>query len=392
MSDLVAEAPELSWADVVARRVERHGLAAPSAGVPAPVPAVVGAMCGAHAQVLSAAELSVGLRTVEGTRADVRRALWEERTLVKTFGPRGTVHLFPTEELPLWTGALSAVPAGGSLSAAVRMSARQTDAVVAAIGHALADAELVVAELGDAVVAEVGDWAGELVMPAFGGMWPRWRQAVHHAAHRGVLCFGADRGRQVTYTSPHRWLPGFRPLAPDAALAELVRRYLWAYGPATPQQFARWLAAPRRWASELFVSLADRLRPVRLAGVTAYLAADDNAPPPASASSGLRLLPYFDAYGVGGHPRELLFPGRARERALARGQAGNMPVVLIDGVVRGIWHQRRSGRRLAVTVEPFQRLTAGRRRELDEQVDRIGAIQEARPTLTLGTVPVGPHA
>ncbi|UED83946.1 winged helix DNA-binding domain-containing protein [Streptomyces profundus] len=389
MSDLALDAPELSWADVVARRMERHGLSAPSAG--APVPAVVRAMCGAHAQVLSAAELSVGLRTVAGTRADVRRALWEERSLVKTFGPRGTVHLLPTEELPLWTGALSAVPAGGGLPASARMSAERTDAVVAAIGRALADVELVVEELSDAVIAEVGAWAGELVMPAFGGMWPRWRQALHTAAHRGVLCFGADRGRRVTYTNPRRWLPGFRPGAPDAALAELVRRFLWAYGPATPQQFARWLAAPRRWTSELFASLADELRPVRLAGETAFLVAGDDAPP-VGEPSGLRLLPYFDAYGVGGHPRELLFPGRARERALARGQAGNMPVVLIDGVVRGIWHQRRAGARLSVTVEPFEELTARLRRELGDQVERVGAILEARPTLTLGVVPVGPHA
>ena len=41
--------------------------------------------------VLSAAELSIGRRVAGATRADVQRALWEDRTLVKTFGPRGTV-------------------------------------------------------------------------------------------------------------------------------------------------------------------------------------------------------------------------------------------------------------------------------------------------------------
>jgi len=61
-------------------------------------------------------------------------------------------------------------------------------------------------------------------------------------AHRGMLCFGPDRGRKVTYTNPHRWLPGFRPARGDTALRTLVTRYLHAYGPATPQHFARWLA------------------------------------------------------------------------------------------------------------------------------------------------------
>ncbi|MDT4972465.1 MAG: hypothetical protein QOG22_2608, partial [Pseudonocardiales bacterium] len=67
-------------------------------------------MCGTHAQIPSAAELSIGLRLATGTRADVRAALWDERSLVKTFGPRGTVHLLPAAQLPMWTGALSAVP------------------------------------------------------------------------------------------------------------------------------------------------------------------------------------------------------------------------------------------------------------------------------------------
>jgi purine-cytosine permease-like protein len=54
---------------------------------------IVGTICGAHVQVLSAAELSIALRVAGVTRAEVREALWTERSLVKTFGPRGSVHL-----------------------------------------------------------------------------------------------------------------------------------------------------------------------------------------------------------------------------------------------------------------------------------------------------------
>ena len=79
-------------------------------------------MCGAHAQVITAAELSVGIRTSGTSLAEVRRALWDDATLVKAFGPRGTVHLLPADDLPLWTGALGAVPpaapSGGFLTAA----------------------------------------------------------------------------------------------------------------------------------------------------------------------------------------------------------------------------------------------------------------------------------
>jgi hypothetical protein len=390
MTNRTIELPRLSWAQVCARRLERHGLLAPSQEArPAEI---VAAMCGAHAQVLSAAELSIGLRLAGITRADVREALWTERSLIKTFGPRGTVHLLPTRDLPMWTGALSAIPHTPSpFPKDVRMTPQQTDAVVEAIAAALEDAELTIDELTEAVVAGAGSWAGDLVMPAFNGMWPRWRQAVDTAARRGVLCFGANRGRNVTYTNPQRWLPGFRPTDGPTALAEVVRRYLYAYGPATPQQFAQWLGAPRQWAAELFDSLGDALQQVEVEGAAAWGPAGDTKMS-AVAPQGVRLLPDFVAYVVGCHPRQLLFPGRAAQRALAGSQAGNFPVLLIDGVAAGVWHQRRSGSKLEITVEPLDELSAAQRRELDEQVERTGTILEGSPRLTIGRVTVGAHA
>jgi hypothetical protein len=207
------------------------------------------------------------------------------------------------------------------------------------------------------------------------------------------LCFGTTRGRKVTYTNPHRWLPGFDPLDGPTALAEVVRRYLHAYGPATSAHLARWLAAPAAWAAELVGALArdGQVEPVAVDDMAAWVVAGDTAAP-GDAPEGVRLLPYFDAYAVGCQPREWVFPGRAGERALTGGQAGNVPVLLVDGVVAGVWHQRRSGRRVALTVEPVTRLSAARRRRLDEQVDRVGEVLEARPELTIGKVTVGPHA
>ncbi|WP_411083289.1 winged helix DNA-binding domain-containing protein [Streptomyces sp. cmx-18-6] len=384
-------APVLSWPEVSARRLDRSALSAPSktAG-PAET---VAALCGAHAQVLSGAELSIAMRLQDATRNDVRAALWEHRTLVKMHGPRGTVHLLPTADLPMWIGALGSMPGTASPFAAdVRMTPDQTDEVVAAVGQVLASAELTIDELSEAVVEATGPWAGDLVMPAFQGLWPRWRQAMTLAGHRGVLCFGPNRGRKVTYTNPQRFLPGFRPAEGAVAQAQLVHRYLHAYGPATPQHFAQWLNIPRGWATELFHSLEGATERVRFGDTTAWVNAGDTAMP-STPPRGLRLLPYFDAYVVAGRPRELLYPGRAAERALVpSGQAGNYPVLLIDGAVAGVWHQRRSGRRIHITVEPLSPLDASALRRLDEEVERVGVILEGRPELVVGTVTTGAHA
>ncbi|MDQ7906183.1 winged helix DNA-binding domain-containing protein [Phytohabitans sp. ZYX-F-186] len=376
----------LTWAQVVARRLERHGLAAPATDLPA----AVSAMCGAHAQVMSAAEASIGVRVAGATRLDVRRALWAERTLVKTRGPRGTVHLLATADLPMWTGALGALPSPPYATGAnALMTPAQVDRVVAAVGAALADAELTSEELTAEVVARCGPWAGERVMEAFQDRWPRWMQAMEVATRRGAMCFGPNRGRQTTYTSPARWLPGFQAAPPDQALSTLVRHYLHGYGPATPAHFAKWLAIGQRTAQELFAAAG--LEEVTVDGAPAWVVAGDTDMP-AGRPRGVRLLPYFDAYAIGCHPRDKVFPGRAGERALNRGQAGNFAVLLVDGTVAGIWHQRRSGKRIAVTVEAFGTLSPARLKALGEQVERLGEILEATPTLTLGEVTVGGHA
>ncbi len=51
------------------------------------------------------AELAVEARVAGLTRSDVQSALWQKRTLVKTWAMRGTIHLFAAEDLPLIVAA-----------------------------------------------------------------------------------------------------------------------------------------------------------------------------------------------------------------------------------------------------------------------------------------------
>ncbi len=378
----------MRWADANRRRLVRHGLADDPGPLGSFTEAAV-AMAGVHAQVMSAAEISLALRVADATRADVASALWEDRSLVKTFGPRGTVHLLATADLPWWLAALGSVPSSGGHVEGVRLTPEETDAVVAALDVALREDDCTTEELDGRVAEACGPWAAEESMPAFGGFWPRWRQALRAAAVRGVLCFGPNRGQRVAYASPSWWLSDVVLPEPDQAQLTLLRAYLTAYGPATPEHLARWLATSPAWTKELFAR-AD-LDEVELGGGPAWVWRGDltfeAGPPPVA-----RLLPYFDAFQVGSQPRRLLFPGRASERALARSQAGNYPVLLLDGVVGGVWHQKRTGKKVAITVEPLGRLTKAQRAALEVEVQRIGEIVEARPELTVGPISVGPHA
>jgi len=196
-----ADVDSLSWADVCAQRLVRHSLT--TARPAAELADVVGTICGAHAQVMSAAEVSIGLRTEKVTQTEVRDALWRDRTLVKTFGPRGTVHLLPADELPLWTSALGAVPpSSNGLAPDARLSPEQLKQVVAAIAEALDGPELTVDELGGRVVAATGAWAADPVVPGFTDMWPRWRPPW--GPPRTRACCASARTRAAVRRTPIR--------------------------------------------------------------------------------------------------------------------------------------------------------------------------------------------
>src|SRR6516225_12090854 len=95
---------KLTWARAAAWRIGRHHLdqRAPAGSMLA----VASRLCGLHAQLMSSAELTVWARVEDLDRGAVQHALWEERTLVKTWAMRGTLHLLPSDELPLWHALL----------------------------------------------------------------------------------------------------------------------------------------------------------------------------------------------------------------------------------------------------------------------------------------------
>jgi hypothetical protein len=410
-------ATSLSWHDVWARRAARQFLSEPARSER--LVEVVGAVGGIQAQVMPSAELAIGIRVDGISRSDVRAELWERRRLVKTYGPRGTIHLFPADELSLWLSALRAAPPPKSRSTALAATATSPDRLerlVGAIGETLADprrgdpdgeAGLTRDELGAQVVRRTGRWASDEVVPAFGGMWQRWTQGIGEAALRGLLCFGPNRGNRVTFVRPERWLGApLEPVDDRAAMAEVFLRYLGAFGPATPADFARWFYMDSSAATALAGSLRSELIEVDVEGLPALLPARDAlAVPPDPASPGdPHLLPPFDAYVIGARPRDRLIPPDLLERigedritatwarrALSGGTVSNLPVLLVDGAVAGFWERRRTGRRLAIRVEPFLPLSAARRERTAERVERIGRVLELDAGFELGAVQLRPH-
>ena len=345
---MAATAARLDWAQVMAWRVARHHL---DERVPAKAMLdVVAELAGVHAQVMSSAELTLAAR-VEGIEPDdVRRALWEERSLVKTWAMRGTLHLLAAAEFPLWQAALSTRrgwEAGAWQRAFVSLEEleRLNDAVAQALeGRLLTRQEL---------AARVGELTGS---PELGDkLRGSWGALLKPAAALGLLCFAPNQGQQVRFTRPDTWLGGWADHDPEQALAEVTRRFLAASGPVTREDFARWWGVPSpARGGRLLERLGSEVARVEVEGTVAYaLATDLPGLAEAGGSRTVRLLPAFDQYVVTATLQpERLMPGPFKARVY-RPQGWLSPVLLVGGRMDGTWRQEAKGRRLLVTIEPF---------------------------------------
>jgi hypothetical protein len=382
----------VTWEAACQRRLARQYLLAPAP--PAQLVDVVRAVGGIQAQILSAAELAIGARVAGITRQDAQAALWQDRTLVKTYGPRGTLHLLPADELPLWMAALREAEAlsGTHWYQRAGLDGEQAATLLDAIGAALDGRCLTRRELAEAVVNEVGDWARERLLSA-------WGEFLSPAALTGRLCFGPSAGSQARFVRADQWIGHWEEHEPRAALVELCRRYIATYGPVTHGDVAHWFRLKPDQARSLIEPLAPALDEVDFLRRRAWLLADDarndgdiSGVPDDLA---LHLLPQYDCYLLGCAPRERIVTDVARPRVNTYGRgrfegATALPTLLLAGSVAGIWERRAPGRTLPMDgelrVETFTRLTAWQRKRLDAEVARIGAFLGMNLTPSLGIV------
>ena len=136
----------------------------------------------------------------------------------------------------------------------------------------------------------------------------------------------------------------------EQARAELVRRFLRCFGPATSSQLAAWAQTSPAHAKSLFAAVAAELEQVQLERRRAFvLAADRERLEHPPAAPGVRLLGGYDTY-VGQPDRETLVPDPALRRRMYPAVA-RPGVVLRDGVLAGLWKGRKHKDVLEVELE-----------------------------------------
>ncbi|MDT0440149.1 MULTISPECIES: winged helix DNA-binding domain-containing protein [Streptomyces] len=299
---------------------------------------VVERVLAVQAQDVRAAALGIRARADGLTAADVRRALEEDRTIVRAWFLRGTLHTVPSADLPWLLGLLGPhfLRLGARRYRELGLDENLCDRAEAILVKALGDH-------GPATRAELTEHLARI------GVAPRGQAPFHlirRAALRGLVCHGPERDGEATFVLLTDWLPS-RKDGPrgEAAETELARRYLRAHAPASPEDFASWsglpmTAARRAWralgaAGHLtFCHIADEASTLP----TEHVPEMDLTP---SAAPDVRLLPAYDDYLVGYCSRALSVPA-AHERQVWPGGGQIRPAVVADGLARGTWTSRTS--------------------------------------------------
>jgi hypothetical protein len=350
----------VSAGQVRALRLARQHLADP---LPAERLAdVVAAVGGIQAQVMSAAELALAARSEGLSPERVQEGLWERRELVKTWCMRGTLHLLPSRDLGLWTAALS------------RRSEWRRPAWLRYFGVTLEEMEALHASI-DAGLDGDGRTREELAALApehlAAELLRGWGTLLKPLAYQGSLIFGPNRGRNVTFVHPERWLGPLERPDSDEALRDIFLRYVRAYGPATHEDFARWWGGDSAPARRIRESLGDELEPVEAEGRQAWVLAGDaellrSLDPPKS----VHLLPNFDLYTLHYRPRDAFLPPDTYDRVY-RVAGWISPVVLYDGAVAGVWEHKKRPKKLDLRIELFVRETKRLRAGIEREARRV---------------------
>lgn len=338
--------------------------------------AAVRAMVAVQAQYSASIPFAIHARCPSAPRAWTDRALAHDRSIVKTWCLRGTLHALATEDLALMVGSF-----GEQYHLAVeRVMLRMCDMDTVAwhrveqdVLHALAGGPLDRTAL-HAAVPQLRD------VP-----WSGWGEDVKGLAYQGDLLMVGSKGSRPVFARRDTWLPDlhFRPRTRIKSLEELLVRYLRTFAPATLSDFVHWTGLPAATVRDTATRAATLLVPVSVEGRSSPLLAlaedADVLQKPLPEPPAVTFLPKFDAMLLAWKDPSRVLNGRDRG-AVFRPAGQIEAVVLLHGHAAATWRVKQGVSAMHVTVAPVRHVSGVARRQVEAAFEDLGAWSGARRT------------
>ena len=322
-----------------------------------PVYAAVEHLFGLQAQAPAPPYYALWTRLAAFDPEELSRLLVERR-VVRATAMRGTIHLLAAPDFGLIRPQLQPM-LDRLLAANHRPTVAGLDvAAVASAGADLLDAAPMTAkDLGAALAQRwPGHPAGTLAMTV------SCTEPLVQVPPRGLW----GRSGPPAFTTARAWLGAPPPVLPDPA--ELVLRYLAAYGPAGVRDVQSWSGL-----TGLGPVLAD-LRPklVTFRGESGGELFDlpDAPRPDPDTPAAPRLLADYDTILLGHADRTRIFSDEHRRRVFTINGIIRSTFT-VDGFVHGTWRLERTAGRATVGFAPFAPVPAAARRALTAEVERL---------------------
>lgn len=306
-----------------------------------------------HATDPATVFLSVAARSVEAAPAAVERALYDDRTLLRMLAMRRTMFVAPTELAPVLQASTANALAAKQRATYVRMIERGSDVpdVPAWFAEVEKAAHAALLERGEATGAQLS--ADEPLLrtrvdPAPGKSYSRPTSVTTWIlvtlGCEGLVVRGRPNGSwassQYRWSPVEAWLPGgIAEMPADAARADLVRRWLRAFGPAPASDLKWWTGWNAGDVKKALASLD--VAEVALEGGGAGVVLSDDLEPAPEPEPWAALLPALDPTPMGWQERGWFLGGHGPRLFDRNGNIG--PSVWWNGRVVGGWAQRPDG-------------------------------------------------
>ncbi len=343
--------PTLAGDEVRGLRFRAQGLRPGDAGVT--VRQVVARLGGVQAQAPRSATLAIRPRSRGLTASHVDHAKEVERSIVATWCFRGTLHWVSSQDVGWMVALLGPRIIGASQRRMTELGLDEER-----IKRSLRLIRSILATRGPLTRAEI---ATHLV--AHGVKIDPKSQAVYHLIRRagleGILCVGPSRNGKDAYVLLDDWIGSTRRLEERAALAELARRYLDGYGPASVRDFIAWSGLSASQARTAWNLLAGELVEFRVSAISTWMLKRRASLVRRRRRSKptVRLLAAFDPYLLGYESRDLAVPPLYARRVHPGG--GVLAATAItDGLAVGTWRLEKERQRGTIVVDPFEKPSA----------------------------------
>ncbi len=334
---------------------------------------VIGDVCGLHAQAATTPYLSLWNRVEDFEGALLDEALYKAKSLVKTWVMRGTLHLIPSADLPIYNRALRRMwfEHHGRFMRAPDWPSKEErgNVIYPMILEALAQKPLKRKDLNDKVRSLL-----KVDSQPYKKLFSSWGGILKETAYEGLTVCAQPAERESCFARLDKWLPhtDLNKVSEEEAHEKLLVKYLRGYGPATQQDFCLWsglTASDAKEAIENAGSITEEVKVEGAKGVFLLLKQDfrllgsidvDEKAPPC-------LLPRYDSFLLGHKDRTRIISDEHRQRVF-KSKAGDIAAtVLVNGRIVGTWRYKKTKRMLTIMITPFEKIAKEDLKEIEHK-------------------------